>query len=565
MVPTENKTFQNKRVELDGIWRPWKNPYQDISDYLSPGRGDFDESRSDPDVTNVLGRFRNNIDNTGTYALTTLGAMMQGGLADSTTQWFKVGLMDEDLEQFGPVRDYLSAVEQVMYKVFEGSNFYQTVQTGIEEQGGFGSACVIAEEHDEMFVNYRVSTCGEYRLALGADGFVDTVYRTPKMTAREIVQMFGEKAVSDNVLTAFKKTPFKYFQVVQVIEPNKDFVEGSPFPTEMEFTNYWYEPTSNDKFLLNSGYNEQPFAAPRWSVLGNIPYGFSPGILTVGKIKMLQEFEKESIRGIHLMNNPAMGVTGKYKGRLSTIPGAWNTIDAEDMGKAIAPLYRVDIRWKDLEFKIDSIQGFVKEAFYNHLFQILNRDDPRKTATQIVEEGGEKLILLGPVVRRQIKEFFDPTMERTFSILQRRDRISKDAGFGGLFPDPPQELANARIKMRYESTLARAMEGLNARAISIHTSYLERMMLIDPKSVVASSDFLQLISMHAEAVNVPTKGTRSVDDATAILDGINAAEAKQQEENQALEASQAVKNLGQAPVGDGTALDAIAEGAELNG
>ncbi len=564
MKPTSNKIFENRKVELDGIWNPWKAPYQDISDYLSPGRGSFDDKRHDPDVTSILGRFKNNIDNTGTYALTTLGAMMQGSLADSTTQWFNVGLMDEELEKFTPVRNYLSAVEDVMYKVFEGSNFYQAIQVGIEEQGGFGSACVIAEEHDKTLVSFRPSTCGEYRLANGVDGEVDTVYRTPKMTARELVGMFGEKNVTDPVLQAFKKTPFKYFPVCQVIAPNENYVEESPFPTEFEYTDYWYEPGQDTKFLRNSGYNEKPFAAPRWAVTGNIPYGFSPGILTIGKIKMLQEFEKESIRGVHLMNNPPMGVTGKYKGILSTIPGAWNTIDAEDMGKAIAPLYRVDLKWKDLEYKIDSIRDFIDKAFYNDLFQILSRDDTQKTATQVVEESGEKLLLLGPVVRRQIKEFFDPSMERTFNIIQRRDRVLKDNGFSGLIPDPPPELENQQIKIRYESTLARAQEALNARSISIHMGILERAMGIDPKSVVASTDFIQLLSMHAEAVNVPTKVTRSVEDASGILAGINEAEQQAQQSAQMMEMAKGVKDLGQAKVGEGTALDAMAE-SEMNG
>lgn len=563
MEPTTNTTFENRRKELDGVYNPWKAPYQDISDFLLPGRGLFLDGRNDPDIINILGRYKNNLDNTGSYSVTTLGAMMQGGLADSTTHWFNVGLMDEDLESFTPVRNYLSAVEQVMYKVFEGSNFYQVVQASIEEQAGFGTACIIAEEHDEYYVNYRLSTCGEYRLAQGADGYVDLVCRSPRLTAREMVQMFGEKNVSDQVRNAFKKTPFQDFPVVQVIQPNDKYQEGSPLPLEMAYTDYWYEPGVNDKFLRNSGYNEKPFAASRWSTVGAIPYGFCPGLMTIGKVKMLQEFEKESVRGVHLMNNPPMGVSGKYKGLLSTIPGAWNTIDADDMGKAIAPLYRVDIRWQDLEYKIESIRNFIEKAFFNDLFQILSRDKTVKTATQVIEEAGEKFLLLGPVVRRQIKENFDPLMERTFNILQRKDRILKDNGFGGLFPDPPQELKDAQIKMKYESTLAQAQEALNARNINLHMSMLERTMGIDPKSVVASTDFVQLLSMHASAVNVPTKITRSIEDATSILDGINRAEQEAQQGQQIAEMAKTAKDLGQTPIGEGNALEAVAEG--LNG
>jgi hypothetical protein len=92
---------------------------------------------------------------------------------------------------------------------------------------------------------------------------------------------------------------------------------------------------------------------------------------------------------------------------------------------------------------------------------------------------------------------------------------------------------------------------------------LERAMGIDPNSVIASTDFVQLLSMHASAVNVPTKITRSVDAAEAILYDIKMAEQEAQQGQQITEMAKAAKDLGQAPIGEGNALEAITEG--LNG
>lgn len=557
---TGNAKLNSRKKELDDLFDLFKPVYQDVSNYILPARGQYLEGRRDPDVNDIIGRFNNILDPTATRAASIAAAMMQGGLADSTTRWFGVGLMDKSLERFGPVKSYLSAVENLMYDVFDNSNFYQVVQTCIEEESGFGTASVLAEEHDQFIVNYRLTTAGQYRIANGSDGFVDTTVRTPKMSAREMVQKFTFDRCSDQVQKASKLTPYQYFDTVQFIMPNEDFVEGSPFPKDFAYKNIWYEPTEDSKRLLDSGYHEKPFAAPRWSVVGDIPNGFGPGMLALGKVKMLQEFEKGSVKGLHKTNDPPMAINSKYKGVLSLLPGASNFMPGDDMGKAAAPLFRIDIRWKDLEFKIESMQKFIEKIFYNDLFFLITQTTKQITIPELLERQGEKLLVLGPVVRRQITELFNPMMERTFNIIQRRDNFLKSLGFGGLLPDPPAELENAQIKIHYDSALAQAAQALASRSINSQMSMVERVAGLDPQSAMASTDFITMLSMHADAINAPVEITRSPEDARAILDAFRLADQKAAEQQQLLEATTGAKNLGQAKVGEGTALDALAEG-----
>lgn len=559
---TGNTKLNSLLTELNTNFSPFEPVFKDISNYILPARGQYLEGRTDQNVSNILGRYNNILDPTATRAASIAAAMMQGGLADSTTRWFGIGLMDKSLERFGPVRTYLSAVENLMYDVFDNSNFYQVVQAAIEEESGFGTASVLAEEHDQLMVNYRLTTAGQYRIANGADGFVDTTVRTPKMTAREMVQKFTFDRCSDQVQKASKLTPFQYFDTVQFIMPNEKFIEGSPFPKDFLYRNIWYEPTEPDKRLFDSGYHEKPFAAPRWSVVGEIPNGFGPGLLALGKVKMLQEFEKGSVKGLHQTNTPPMAINSKYKGNLSLIPGASNYIPGDDMGKVVAPLFRVDIRWKDLEFKIENMQKFIEKIFYNDLFFLITQTTKQITIPELLERQGEKLLVLGPVVRRQITELFDPLMERTFNIIQRRDNFLKSLNFGGILPDPPLELENAQIKIHYDSALAQAAQALASRSINSQLTMVERVAGLDEQSAMASTDFITMLSMHADAVNAPVEMTRSPEDAREILDAFRLADQKQAEQQQLLEATMGAKNLGQAKVGEGSALDAIAENVQ---
>jgi len=543
------KIYLNKWATLDNQFNAFRDIYKDVTDYLLPQYGTYFD-RGKPYNANNVKRFDNILNDAGSRAAQVLGAGMQGGLCSPAREWFRLTLDDEELARYGPVKEWLHFVEKVLYRVFAGSNFYPEMHTCFESQGGFGVAAMIIEEDLKDVIRCRMFQPGEYRLAMGPDGRIDTLYRRRWITATELVRMFGADNVSNAVKESAEpgKNPFEYFEVLHCIEPNTGRDVTKLDNRNMPYTSVWLEVNGDDhKFLRKSGFAERPFVAPRWRKVGDLPYGFGPGCYALGNTKMLQEMEKGGIKGLHKEVDPPMGVPSKFKDVLNLLPGAVNYTDD---GAKIEPLYQVQINWQALEGKIQQIEHRVERSFYTDLFLlIIDTAKSNVTATEIMEKKEEKLILLGPTIERQIQDLLDPVIERAYNIAFAR----------GLLPPPPEDIQNHNWKVEYISVLAKAQKRDDGLSLQAYLAEVERVAGLDPHSL-AKTDFDEYLSQYAEIIGVPPKVVRPQDE----VEGIRAAMLQQEQQMAALEqaqaASQAAKNLGGASTKEGNALAEVMGG-----
>ena len=171
------------------------------------------------------------------------------------------------------------------------------------------------------------------------------------------------------------------------------------------------------------------------------------------------------------------------------------------------------------------------------------------TAREVEERHEEKLVQLGPVLERTNDELLDPLIDRVFALMQA----------AGAIPEPPEEIGGQDLKVEYISILSQAQKLVG---------------------IAGQERFLQSTLMLAEAfpeVRHKVNIFQAVDEAGAML-GVNpniirtdeeaqermaaeqqaAAGAAQAEQMKTM--AQAGQALGNTPVGDGTALDAVLEG-----
>jgi hypothetical protein len=545
---TGTQLYLNKWAELDGQFSAFEKIYKAVTDYLLPAYGVYSDRGKPYEPSNISNRFDNILNDAGSRANQILGAGMQGGLCSPSRKWFRLGLDDDELAEYGPVKEWLSYVEKVLYRVFNISNFYPEVHSIFEAQGGFGTGCMIEEEDLEHVVRFRMFQPGEYRLSMGKNGDVDTLYRKSWMTARQIVEMFGEANVSNAVKSASEKnkTPYEYYEVLHCIEPNKKRDPDKIDNRNMAYSSVWMEVNGeSNKFLRKSGYAEKPFVAPRWRDVGSLPYGFGPGCYVVGNTKMLQEMEKGGIKALHKEIEPPLSIPSKFKDVLNLLPGGENYVDD---GAKIEPLYAVKIDFEKLEFKIQQIEHRIERSFFVDLFLMIINNRENVTATEILERKEEKLILLGPTIERQIKDLFDPIITRTYNICWDR----------GLIPPPPEEIIDRQWQIEYISVLAKAQKRDDGLSLQAYLAEVERVAGLDPASL-AKTDFDEYLEQYADIVGVPPKVVRSQDE----VDEIRVAMIEQQKQRQQIEqiaaASQAAKNLGSASTEKGTVLGEMAK------
>ena len=189
------------------------------------------------------------------------------------------------------------------------------------------------------------------------------------------------------------------------------------------------------------------------------------------------------------------------------------------------------------------------------MLQVNATNKGQKTATEVSELSGEKVTLLGPVLT-QMDEFLTSVIDGVFTILLE----------DGVLGDPPDVLlqGDADISVEYTSTIHAEMKAaLKMRAINV---------LIEMCSMLAQTKPDTLDKIDADKI---------VDEVCRVYPGAaayikNAAEvakirdARTRQQQEAVANAQLVeimknaganaKNLSEARVGNGNALDAITGG-----
>ena len=433
----------------------WWSHWQEISSYLLPRSGRFFVQDRDKGY-----RRHNNIyDNTGTRALRVLGAGMMAGATSPARPWFRLATADPELNQYPPVKLWLSDVTTRMQTVFQKSNTYRALHQIYEEIGAFGtSTSIILPDYKNIIHHYPLTT-GEFCIATNYQGRVDTMYREFEKTVAEIVREFGYKNCSTTVQNMFDRgTLDAWVPIIHAIEPRADRDHKLKDSKNMPYGSYYFEVGGNqDKYLSESGFMEFPAVAPRWATTGGDIYGSSPGMEALGDIKQLQHEQLRKAQGIDYKTKPPLQVPSSMKNRdVETLPGGVTFVDAATTGGGIRTAFEVNLDLSHLLMDIQDVRERIRGAFYADLFLMLaNATDTRMTATEVAERHEEKLLMLGPVLERLHNELLDPLIDITFTRMVEAN----------LLPPPPPELQGMDLSIEFVSMLAQAQRAIGTNSV----------------------------------------------------------------------------------------------------
>lgn len=528
----------------------WFSHWREIGDFLLPRRGRWlssDRNKGGKKNTNI-------IDPTGGLALRTLKSGMMAGITSPARPWFKLTTPDPDMADFKPVKVWLERVEQLMYAVYGSSNIYQSLQQIYEEIGAFGTAPMMILENFDNAIHTKSLTAGEYFCAENHLGQVDTLYREFSMTVEQMVEKFGEEAVSGTVKRLWDQGNYdSAVDVVHAIQPNRRMRNGETL-TDKPFMSVYIEKGADDargRLLQARGFDEYPAPVPRWDLLAGDVYGRSPGMDALGEIKGLQIKQRRKAEAIEKMVRPPMTAPTSLQGRPSSIlPGEVTYVDSVQGGTAFKPAYEVNPQIEHLLLDIRDSQQIINRTFYADLFLMLTDSDRRQiTATEVAERHEEKLLMLGPVLDRLHRDLLQPTIDRTFSILSRAQ----------LLPPAPEELQGVDLEVEFVSMLAQAQKMVDTASIERMAGFAGNLAAVNPEALDVV-DFDETIYGYGERLGVPAEMLRD----RKAVEAIRAARAQQIAAQQAVEmgsqAAQGAKVLSETPIRGETMLSSLLGG-----
>ena len=517
-IKSYNKRLEALRSERSTFIPLWR----ELSDYHLAHRGRFLVS----DRNKGYKRNTKQINNTSRLSNRTLASGMMSGITSPARPWFRLSTGDKILDDSSAVKMWLHEVQTTMYKVFASSNTYNSLHQLYSELGTFGTAAMGVYHDFENVIWCKPYTVGSYMLGMDGQNVNDTMYREYELSVGQVVKQFGIENVSDSVKTQWEKGNTEaWVKIIYIVEPNDDRDMNSQLASDKPFRSVYYEAdrgaqTAKDKFLRESGFDENPILAPRWDITGEDIYATDcPGITALGDTKALQLGERRKYQAIDKLVNPPLQGPAAMKGKMKgSQPGPNEIIWADNANngglRSIYENYHPEV--EQIKGEILNVENRIQRAFYEDLFLMLANTDRRQiTAREVAEKHEEKLLMLGPVLERLHTELLDPLIDRTFNILQRN----------GVLPLPPPELQKKELGVEYVSVLAQAQRLVNTGAIDRIIGFTSEVAAVWP-GARHKVDANQAVDDYAESLGVDPALIRSDTDAQALADAEAQAQAQ---------------------------------------
>lgn len=548
MEQDKKTSSDRKRLrELEAELKIWKPHWSDVAENLNPRKGRFLVGGNSASHAGKR-KGRKIINSTGTHALRVLGAGLQGGMTPPDSPWLKLGLHDEDLEEYSPVRSWLHDVRGIMLDTFQESNFYSTTHSNYRELGGFGTCAMVMNEDFKTKLRCRPYTIGEYMFSLDHSYRVDAQYRPFDMSVANIVAKFGIENCSAKIKDEVKRENFsRMYEVVHVIRKNNKRDGHSLSHSGQPWVDLYFEKNNkdHDQYLSEKSFHSQPFAAARWDVTGIDPYGEGPGMDQLGDIKMLQKLEEKKLKALDKSIDPSMnGPIGSQSNGGTGVSGGINWV--EDTRNGFVPTHLVQSSMQDTAFEIDRVERRIERGFYNDLFLSILGTDKRMTAYEVAQRHSEKLVMLGPVIFRIQSEYHTPAVERAFNILQNL----------GAFPPMPEELKGQNLKIKYISPLAQAQRMVGIDSIQQTVNFAMSLAEANP-SVLDKIDFDEAVDQFGDMAGAPPKVIKSDDVVQQLRQKRDQEIAAQKQQEQIAASAQNAKTLSETKVDTDSLLDGL--------
>ncbi|MET5469153.1 portal protein [Klebsiella pneumoniae] len=534
----------NDRSSFDPHWR-------ELSDFINPRGSRFlvtDVNRDDRRNTKI-------VDPTATLAARTLSSGMMSGITSPARPWFKLATPDPDMMDYGPVKLWLEVVQRRMNEVFNKSNIYQSLPLLYASLGNYSTGAMAVLEDDSDVIRTMMFPIGSYYMANSARGSVDTCFRKFSMTVRQLVMEFGLNNVSDSVKGMWDSGNYEsWIEVIHAVYPNIDRDTAKLNSKNKPVKSVYYEVGGDsDKLLRESGFDEFPIMAPRWEVNGEDVYGSScPGMIALGQVKALQLEQKRKSQLIDKATNPPMvGPSSLRNQRVSLLPGDITYIDQVTGQDGFKPAYLVNPNTADLLADIQDTRQIINSAYFVDLFMMLQNINTRSMPVEaVIEMKEEKLLMLGPVLERLNDECLNPLIDRTFSIMARKN----------LLPPPPDVLQGMPLRIEYISVMAQAQKSIGLSSLSSTVGFIGQLAQAKPEAL-DKLNVDQAIDAFAEMSGVSPTVIVPQEQVEQVREQLAQQQQQQQMVAMGMAAAQGAKTLSEAQTEDPSVLTALSNAA----
>lgn len=541
---TKRKHFDSRLSKLKDNRGKQENSWKEICDYLAPDCGCFNDPATEKDKKKDP-FYKQNINTMPAFYMKNLAAAMVSNLTPSRLRWFKLSVDEETREE----SIWFEQVTRRMYSIFNSASLYEHLYTSFYESANFGPNVIGMQYDPNIVLDFVPSTIGEFYLAEGGNGMIDTCYRRFAMTAIQIFDTWGDKTPEKIKLELERDETETLYNIIHAIEPNPRYLPRWKNVTNKPFISVYYvEDIKDSDFLEYKGMSYFPYLVARWDKSGNSIYGNGIGKTILGDVKSLQAYERDLAKASKKKISPPLKGSLEMKNAMKDVSA--DSIVYTNDPSGLTPLYNVNYETREALENINRIMQRIYSLTYNDLFYTLINKDKTMSATEAGAIQQEKLTMLGSVVERLQTEFLKPLVQGAFIIALEN----------GEFPEMPRTLVGKELNIRYQSLLSMAQELGDLTNVERFLQFIASAGSINPDAF-RKPEMLKIVDFYADRLGIDLNLVKTTGQVEKEVQHEQALQQQAMEQQQQIEAMQAgasaAKDYAQAGTIAGNAMEEL--------
>ncbi len=474
---------------LEAIKQPCLPLWKDISTYVVPRRSWWDWEGTKEGQRPATTTY----DCTAPDALQTLVDGFQGNLISEAFPWIRMTTEDPELYRLPGVADYLELLTEIHLSYYTRSSLYGAVGEFLTDYAGLGTGIMLVQDNvRKNRIQYSTRHLKECAIGEDIEGSVDTLYRRFRLTNRQVVTAWPDKASKSRQEQA-KNNPFGPAWIVHGAYPT-DEVNVKTMENPRHPFGSCYIDQADNTVLEEGGYDSFPYLVARWRKNSDEVYGRGPAGDAIAAILRVNAMASELLESAQKANNPAVFAPSTMKGKLDLDAGGENYFTRPGEEIQVVEQHRGYPITRDQE---EDVREQIRSMFRSRVFMILQalQGQAAQTATWVNRVVGEQAIMLSPLVGRYTGEFAIPLVRRSQQIFMRM----------GIVPPPPEALMGALLKLELLGPLAQTQRKYHqTQGVQAGLEFLAGTAQLFPESL-DNADPDELARIGMDAMGVPQR------------------------------------------------------------
>jgi len=524
------RALEAERRNLDTTWEV-------ISHYVMPNRGRFFEKESDYEES-VNWTHRELFDSTAVVSARLLASSIHSNLTTASGRWFGLRFRTEEMNKNHEAKVWLEECERILYYAINESNFNLEIAECYLDLVSYGTAILLHESDGEGGFVFKATMAREIYFEEGWDGKLTGIYRYKKYTALQLLEKYPD-TIPDTIReqaegAATANVPHEVIHCIRLRPENKDAdVSDDLAPEARPYEErYILAKTAQELTKEKSGYYEMPAYVMRWGKAAGTKFGDSPAINVISDIRTLNKLVELVLKSAEkTIDPPTLTQQRGIIGDLNLSAGSVTVVRDINGIRPYESGARFDVSELQREHLIETIQN----SF--HTRQLVLKDSPAMTATEVNARYEFIQRVLGPVAGRIRADGLDPLIKRGFWTLFREGRL----------PEMPAVVAESidELDIEYMGPLARVQKMNDVQSTERLLANLGQIASVAPE-VIDTIDWDKLIRMYSERIGVPSEILKTEADVKKLREARAQAEQQQQQMEQAQALAGAMKDGSQA-------------------